>query len=382
MKNLFKRPSHLLVLAALASLGMLTACDDGTDAQRPGPQPPAVTVAKPVVKDIMERDDFTGRFEAVDDVNVRARVTGYLEKIHFTEGSLVREGDLLVTIDQRPYQTQLNEALANLDVAQTQFDLAEQELDRAQTLIKRGNISQATLDERNQQFASAKAQIEGAKAAVNRARLDLEFTEVRAPISGRIGQKGISIGNLVNANETILANIVSQSPIHFYFDVDERSYLAYARMARDGGTANRQTVKVTLTDEQEGDLTGYLDFVDNRVDEATGTVRIRAVFDNADMILQPGLFGRISIPGSPLYEGILIPDEAIGSDQDRRIVYLVGENNAVRPQIVRPGPRIDGYRVIREGLTGEETLVVNGLMRVRPGVTVSPQMTELPPVKQ
>ncbi|RED48041.1 efflux RND transporter periplasmic adaptor subunit [Aestuariispira insulae] len=382
MKNILKRPSKLLALAALAGLGLLTACDDSANSQSPGPQPPAVTVAKPVVKKIMERDDFTGRFEAVDDVNVRARVTGYLEKIHFTEGSLVQEGDLLVTIDQRPYQTQLNEALANLDVAQTQFDLAEQELERAQTLIKRGNISQATLDERNQQFASAKAQIEGAKAAVNRARLDLEFTEVRAPISGRIGQKGISIGNLVNANETILANIVSQSPIHFYFDVDERSYLAYARMARNGGGANRQTVTVTLTDEREGDLTGYLDFVDNRVDEATGTVRIRAVFDNADMILQPGLFGRISIPGSPLYQGILIPDEAIGSDQDRRIVYLVGNDNAVSPQIVRPGPRIDGYRVIREGLTGTEIIVVNGLMRVRPGVTVTPQMTELPPVKQ
>ena len=275
--------------------------------------------------------------------------------------------------------------MANLEISQTQYDLAEQELKRAQTLIKKGNISQATLDERIQQFAAAKAQIQGSRAAVNRTKLDLEFTEVRAPISGRIGQKSISIGNLVNANDSILANIVSQSPMHFIFDVDERSYLAYARMFRTGETTDpkvtSQGVKVTLTDEREGERRGQLDFIDNRVDDATGTMRARAIFDNPDFVLQPGLFGRISIPGSPLYEGILIPDEAIGSDQDRRIVYLLNEDNTVRPQVVRPGPRIDGYRVIRKGLDGTETLVVKGLMRIRPGVTVAPEMSELPLVK-
>ena len=375
-----------LVLGMMFGVFSLSACEDATTTQQHAPQAPAVTVAKPVVKDVMEWDDFTGRFEAIEDVDVRARVTGYLQEIHFIEGSIVREGDLLVTIDQRSYRALLTEALANLEVAETQFELADQELKRAQSLIKKGNISQSTLDERNQQYAAAKAQVEGSKAAVNRARLDLEFTEVKAPVTGRIGQKSISVGNLVNANDSILANIVSQSPIHFYFDVDERSYLAYARMARAGETTNPETmskgVKVTLTDEREGERLGQLDFVDNRVDDATGTVRARAIFDNPDYVLQPGLFGRISIPGSPLYQGILIPDEAIGSDQDRRIVYLLQEDNSVRPQVVRPGPRIDGYRLIRKGLDGTETLVVNGLMRIRPGVTVSPESTDLPPVKQ
>lgn len=388
MKNNTVFDRARLAVAIGGAVALVGCSEPADDAQSGGPPPPpTVTVAKPVVKPIMEWDDFTGRFAAVDSVDVRARVSGYLEKVQFEEGTLVKAGDLLFTIDQRPYEAVLDEAASALTVARTEFDFASKELERAEALVERGNISRSVLDERRQRYAAAQAQIEGAKAAVRRAELDMEFTEIRAPIAGRVSNKRVSVGNLVNANETVLTNIVSLDPIQFYFDIDERSYLAYARMAldgtRDSGRITPYEVRVTLTDETNGQArNGKLDFVDNRIDEATGTMRGRAVFQNDDLLLQPGLFGRISIPGSPLYDGILIPDEAIGSDQDRRIVYIVDDANVVTAQVIRPGPRIDGYRVVRNGLTGTERIVVNGLMRIRPGVTVDPQPVELPPVRQ
>jgi membrane fusion protein, multidrug efflux system len=375
-----------LALAAAAAL-LLAGCP-GEKAKAPAsaPPPPKVSVAKPVVKQITEWDDFTGRFAAVDSVDVRARVSGYVDKVNFDEGSLVKAGDLLFTVDPRPYQAVVDEATANLDVANTQYDFASKELSRAESLVERGNISRSALDERRQQYASAQAQIEGAKAALRRAKLDLEFTQVRAPIAGRVSNKQVSIGNLVEADKTVLTNIVSIDPMQFYFDIDEQSYLAYARTTLDGnGVASMVAsveVRVTLPDESDGGRKGHLDFIDNRIDDATGTMRARAVFPNTDGLLQPGLFGRISIPGSPPHEGVLIPDEAISSDQDRRIVYVLDDKNAVTAQVVRPGPRIDGYRVIRKGLTGSERIVIDGLMRVRPGVTVEPQLVELPPVRK
>jgi RND family efflux transporter MFP subunit len=214
----------------------------------------------------------------------------------------------------------------------------------------------------------------------------VEFTQIKSPLSGRISRKLVSEGNLVNANETILTNVLSLDPIQFYFDVDERSFLAFSRQAR-GGTntsANGETneVVLTLTDERLGQRKGHLDFVDNRLDAASGTIRVRAVFENKDRFLTPGLFGRVTVGASDPYKGVLLPDEAIGSDQDRRVVYVVGENNIVNLKPVRIGPRIDGYRVIRDGLTGNETVVVNGLVRVRPGAPITPQMTTLPPVRE
>ncbi|MDD9905177.1 MAG: efflux RND transporter periplasmic adaptor subunit [Rhodospirillaceae bacterium] len=370
-----------LVLAA-ASLGLAACPGDTPQQQAQAPQAPQVSVAKPIVKDIKEWDDFTGRFQAVEDVDIRARVTGYVKAVHFDEGELVKEGTLLVTIDQRVYRAALEEARAALKVAEAALQYATQELKRAENLSKRGNISRSVVDQRREAFAAARAEIEGAKAAVQRARLDMEFTQIRAPIAGRISAKQISIGSLVSANETILTNIASVNPIHFVFDVDERSYLAYARMAQEGkrksGRETPYEVVVSLSDEKEATRVGFLDFVDNRIDQESGTIRGRAVFPNDDLLLLPGLFGRISVPGSPVYKGVLIPDEAIASDQDRRIVYALGEGNKVTAKVIRPGPQIDGYRVVRRGLTGDETLIVNGLMRVRPGVTVNPQVTELP----
>jgi RND family efflux transporter MFP subunit len=355
-------------------------------AQGGPPQAPPVTVAKPVVKDIVERDDFIGRFEAVDQVDIRARVSGYLDKVHFQDGTLVKAGDLLFTIDPRPYRNALEQAQAAVTSSEVRLNFAQSDLDRAEQLRRTGNIADQLLDQRRQAFLTAKADLDRAQAFLRQAQLDVEFTEIKSPLSGRIARKLVSEGNLINANETILTNVLTLDPIQFYFDVDERSYLAYSRQTQGGtrtsteGAANE--VMLTLTDERQGPRYGRLDFVDNRLDMASGTIRARAVFDNKDLFLTPGLFGRVTIGGSDPYKGILLPDEAVSSDQDRRVVYVVGDNNVVNLAPVRTGPRIDGYRVIREGLKGDETVVVNGLVRVRPGMPVTPQMTTLPPVRE
>ena len=349
-------------------------------------QAPPVTVAKPVVKDIVERDDFIGRFEAVDQVDIRARVSGYLDKVHFQDGTLVTAGDLLFTIDPRPYRNAFEQAQAAVTSSQVRLDFAQSDLDRAEQLRRTGNIADQILDQRRQAFLTAKAELDRAQAALRQAQLDVEFTEIRSPLTGRISRRLVSEGNLVNANQTILTNVVSLDPIQFYFDVDERSYLAYSRQSQGGtktsthGAPNE--VLLTLTDERQGQRSGWLDFVDNRLDAASGTIRARAVFDNKDHFLTPGLFGRVTIGGSDPYRGILLPDESIGSDQDRRVVFVVGGDNVVSIRPVRTGPRIDGYRVIREGLSGDETVVVNGLVRVRPGARVTPQVTTLPPIRE
>lgn|SRR3546814_210760 len=377
------------VLGVGFAMILVASCgDNGSQAQQQAAlPPPTVTVAKPVVREIVEDDEFVGRFEAIDEVDVRARVGGYLEKVHFTDGAIVPEGALLFTIDQRPFKTAVAEAEANLKIAAAEVDYTKRQLERARNLSTRGNISLSTVDERQNDYLAAEAELIGTGAALERARLDLEYTEIRAPISGRIDRHRISIGNLVEPNATILTSIVSLDPIYFYFDIDERSFLAYARDARERGVSLQEgagafKVKVRLSDERDGSFEGTLDFAENRVDEETGTMRVRAVFDNPDLVMQPGLFGIINIPGSLPYEGVLIPDSAISADQDRRIVYRVDGEGKVSPQQIRPGPRLHGYRVVRDGLTGEETIVINGLMRVRPGVTVTPEMTELPPVAE
>jgi multidrug efflux system membrane fusion protein len=356
----------------------------GTTAGAPPPSPPKVTVARPVVKNIVEWDDFTGRFEATDDVAIRSRVTGYLDQIHFRDGAIINKGDLLFTIDPRSFQAAADEASARLDNAKTALNLASQELQRAEGLRTGVEISQSALDQRRQQFLSAQAEVQGATAALQQARLNLEYTKIMAPISGRISRRMLSVGNLVNANDTILTTIVALNPIYFYFDVDERSYIAYARMALQGerpsGRENAYEVRMVVPGDPKETRIGHINFVDNRIDSATGTMRGRAIFDNPDLFLQPGMFGRISIPGTGDHEAVLIPDEAIGSDQDRRIVFVVGPDNKISTKAIRPGPKIDGYRVVRKGLTGDETIVVDGIVRARPGATITPEPTTLPPV--
>lgn len=347
-------------------------------AQAPLPQ---VTVAKPVMKPIHEVDDFIGRFDAVDQVDVRARVGGYLAKIHFVDGAIVKAGDLLFTIDQRPYQAALEQAQADLNSARARVDFNQTDLDRAESLRKTGNIPEQGYDQRRQALLVSRADLDRATAALDRAKLDMEFTEIRAPLPGRISRHLVSPGNLIVANDTLLTNIVTLDPIYFYFDVDERSYLSYLAQGLNGTRPDKPggEVFVTLTGEKESNRAGKIDFMDNRIDQASGTIRGRAVFSNGDLSLTPGLFGRIRIPGSTVYDGILLPEEAIGSDQDRRVVYVVGPDNKIVAKPVRMGPRIDGYRVIRQGLSGDETVVVDGLMRVRPGVQVDAKMKVLPP---
>jgi multidrug efflux system membrane fusion protein len=369
-----------ILLLAMALTILLTL--QSVDAQQ---APPPVTVAKPVVKTIVEDDEFVGRFDSVERVEVRSRLTGYLDSAHFKDGSLVKAGDLLFSIDKREFQTALNQAEAQIDIAQAAFDFSEGQLTRAESLIKNGNVSQSVVDERRGNHLKARGILEQAKSALERAQIDFDYAKIRAPISGRIDQKFLDVGNLVNANDTILTTIVSHDPIFFYFDIDERYYLAYARDARTRGTTLQEgggglEVVVTLSDEIIPPIYGRLDFSENQIDPATGTMRIRAVLDNAEGVLTPGLFGRVNVPGSLPYEGILVPDNSIVADQNRRLVMLVDEEGNVSPRPVRPGPKIDGYRVIREGLDGSETIVVSGVIRARPGAVVTPELIVLPPV--
>ncbi len=349
--------------------------------------PPPVSVAQPIVKTIVEDDEFVGRFEASAEVQVRARVSGYLETVHFTDGQLVKKGDLLFTIDQRQFQTAVRQTEAQIDVALASYDFAQEQLNRAERLAQNGNIAQSVVDERRESFLAASGALEQARAAEELAKIDLEWTEIHAPMSGRIDQRLVDPGNLVGANETILTTIVAEDPVYFYFDIDERYFLAYARDARARGASLQEgggglEVKVTLSDAKIPPQTGVLDFSENRIDPATGTMRVRAVLLNPDSVLTPGLFGRVNVPGSLPYEGILLPDAAIVADQNRRLVMTVDAEGKVIPRDVRPGPRIDGYRVIREGLDGSETVVVEGIVRARPGTVVTPEKIELPPVAE
>ncbi len=377
------RPLGVVTLAMVLAVA---GCERKQQDQHGG-GPPPVTVAKPVVKEIVEMDEFTGRFEPVGAVEVRARVGGYLESVHFKEGAVVKEGDLLFVIDRRPYKALLDQAESSLVAAQTRFDLSKVELERAERLAKSGAGTEQSLDQRRQGFLSAQADLAGAKASLEQSRLNYEFTEIKAPITGRISRKLITEGNLINANTTMLTTIVSIDPIYFYFDIDERSYLAYQRLAQQGsnstgnGGSTGLPVMVMLTDEKEYSHKGTLDFTDNRLDAATGTMRLRASFPNKDLFLTSGLFGRIAVPGSPKYKGVMVPDEAILTDLDRRFVYVVAADGSVKQQPLRLGSRTDNYRIVRDGLKGDETVVINGLQRVRMGGgKVTPQPVELPPV--
>lgn len=366
-----------MIRISLAALIVLIAqCANAQQEQ----QPPTVTVASPVVKEIVEDDEFVGRYEATAEVEVRARVSGYLETVHFIDGALVERGDPLFTVDQRLFRTAVRQAEAQLQVAEASFDFNREQLDRAERLLTNGNISQSAVDERREAFLQAQAAIEDARAALEAAMIDLEFSEIHAPIGGRIGRDLVTPGNLVTADSTVMTTIVALDPMHFYFDIDERYFLAYARDARARGSVLQQgggdlPVRVTLADGMVHE--GRLDFSENRLDPQTGTMRVRAVVPNPDGVIQPGLFGRVNVPGSLPYDAVMVPDEAVMADQNRRVVMLVDDEGNVSPREVRPGPLIDGYRVIREGLTGDETVVIKGLMRARPGAVVTPDRVTL-----
>ncbi|MCK0196847.1 efflux RND transporter periplasmic adaptor subunit [Ancylobacter sp. 6x-1] len=370
--------------AALAALAFsLSACGDGKQAQQAAPSPPQVTVARPELRQITDYDEYVGRFAAVDLVNVYARVSGYLDKIAFTDGQIVKQGDTLFLIDKRPFQVALDQAKANLQRSQADLDFAVSDLQRAQTLLQDKNstaISKQTFDQRQQTERSARAQVAANQAAVQAAQLDLEFAEPRSPVTGRIGDRRVSVGNLVTGGaggtntNTLLATIVSLDPIYFEFTFDEASYLRYKHMEeRFGRDSNPVPVKLGLINEKGFPHDGTMDFVDNRISETTGTIRGRAKFANPDELFTPGMFGRIQVPASAPHDALLVPDVAIGTEQTKKFVYVMAPGDdpqAPQMKYVTLGRQFDGMRVITSGLTADDRVVVNGLMRIRPGAKV------------
>jgi RND family efflux transporter MFP subunit len=342
-------------------------------------------VSQPVVRDVVESDEYTGRLEAVESVEVRARVSGYLQSVHFTDGAIVQQGVLLFVIDPRPYQAELNRAKAALEQAIAQYERTQKDFARAQQLVKARAISQEEVDTRAADRRQAEEAVRAARAAVEAERLNVEFTQVRAPISGRISRAFVTEGNLINggtAASTLLTRIVSLDPIYGYFEVDERSYLKYSRLWRNGTRAasheGKTPVSLGLADETGFPHQGSLDFIDNQLDPNTGTMTGRAVFPNPNLTLIPGLFARIRLPGSRPYKALLIPDEAISSDQAQRFAFVVNDQNSVEYRKLELGPRLDGLRVIRDGLQPQDWVIVNGVQRVRAGAKVDPQRQAIP----
>jgi RND family efflux transporter MFP subunit len=379
-------PKLLRTLSVPASLVFFSLSLAGCDSSRPRaagapPPPPKVTVAKPSKRMVADQDEYVGRFVAVDAIEVRARVSGYLDAIHFKDGQLVKNGDLLFTIDRRPFEATLAQAQANLAQARANLAYAESDLERGQGLVRGSTITQQTFDQRTQAKRVAEASVKAQEAAVRQAELDLGFTELRAPVSGRIGDRRVSAGNLVtggtNGTTTLLATITSIDPIRFEFTMDEASYLRYVRLGGDGASASGRgtnlPARLKLIDEAEFSHQGKTDFVDNAIDRSSGTIRGRAVFPNPDGALTPGMFGRIQLPAGPPAEALLVPDLAIGTEQVRKFVLVVDGENVARPKYVTLGPVMDGLRVVTAGLAADDRVIVNGLMRARPGVKVTPQ---------
>jgi RND family efflux transporter MFP subunit len=366
---------HALVLAGALAL---SGCDDGSDSQAGAaapPAPPEVTVAHPRAERLVEWTEFTGRFEAIEWVEVQARVSGYLNSVDFQDGQLVEKGQLLFVIDPRPFEVALKEAQADLASAEAQAELAELEFQRIAELAESPAFSRQAYDQRMQEKRAADATVAAAQAMVAEARLDLEYTRIYAPVSGRVSDRRVDLGNLVN-EQTLLTTIVSLNPIYFTFDMSEADFLAYQRAVLAGelpSTRDRATlVNVKLVDEEDWSRQGRMNFVDNVVDRGSGTVRARAEFRNPDHLIAPGQFGTIRIPGSPEYEAVLIPDEAIVTDQSQKLVMTVTADNRIEPRVIRPGPTELGLRIVRRGLAPSDRIVINGLLRVRPGMEVTP----------
>ena len=343
--------------------------------------PPAVTVSQPIRRELAEWDEYTGQFAAKEYVEIRARVSGYLTEIHFADGQIVKEGDLLFVIDPRPYEATLAAARAQLAQANAQVDLATQQLNRSAELRKKDFEPASNYDQRVSDLKVATAATESAKAAIRSAELNVGFTRITAPLAGRISNHQVSVGNLVSGSDSAttpaLTTIVSLDPIYFYFDMSEGDYLTYQRATAAGKldeARDSSPVYVRLTDETEWPRRGLLNFIDNQVDRGAGTIRARATFANSDFFVTPGQFGRIRIAASERYNAILIPDGAVVTDQSRKVVMTVKDDGTVEPKVVRPGPMTDdGLRIIRSGLAPTDRVIINGLVRARPGGKVTPQ---------
>lgn len=355
------------VLAALLGAGGLCGC--GRSPALPAAAPaPEVGVAAAVQREVQDFEEVTARLEAPDTVEVRARVAGALDRVHFSEGRQVRRGDLLLTIDPRPFAAEVARSEAQLAAGRTQADLAASELARAENLLPVDGVSRLEVDQLRANLRNARSAVQAAEAALTQARLNLEFASIRAPISGRISRAQVTAGNLVGVGDPVLTTIVSSDRVYAYFDVREAVFLRHVQAARGA----RVPVRMGLANEDGYPHEGQLDFVDNQLNPATATIRGRALFENTGGRFTPGLFARVRLPGSALYPATLVPERAITTDQTRKLVHTVGDDNVVRPREIRPGALVDGLRVV-QGIEPGERVVVDGLHRVSPGALVAPR---------
>jgi len=376
---------RFLTLGGLLSLVVmsLTGCIGSSSASKPVPPSlPEVVYSTPLVRDLAEFDEFTGRTEASLSIDIRSRVTGYLEKAPFKEGEDVKKGQLLFEIDRRPYQAELDRALAQERQAAATMSRLSNEYQRARALVRSRAISEEELDRIAGSLAEADAADQAARAAIRTAKLNLDFTRITAPIDGRISRRNCDPGNLIKADDTILTSLVVLDPIHAYFDVDERTVLRLRRLVNSGKTTlSRQEsipVQLGLADEEGFSLSGHIDFVDNRLDPNTGTLRIRAVIDNPHLLLSPGMFIRLRLPVSATQRCILVPEESLVTDQGQKMVYVLDDQDQVAYRRVTVGQETEGFRVIRTGVSPGDRVIVRGQQRVRPGIKVVPRASEQP----
>ncbi len=360
----------------VAVFGLLSVAVAGCKKQAaaPPPPPPSVTVAKPVAKKIVEHSEYTGRLAAIENVEVRPRVSGYITEIAFKDGALVKKGDLLFVIDPRPYQAALGQSEGQLKQAQAAQDLANRNFTRAEDLQATKVTSKSEFDQSATSKSQGEAQVATAQAAVDAAKLNLDFTRITSPIDGRVSREQVTVGNLVATDTTVLTNIVSVDPIYGYADVDERTVIAYQKMINEGEVKDARVttipVAVALAGEQGFPHQGAIDFVDNQINAATGTLSIRGQFANKDGSLLPGMFIRMSIPTSPEKDGLLITDRAVSSDQGQKFVYVLTADGKVDQRPVTLGPVIDGLRVVVDGLKPDDQVIISGSMKGRPGSPV------------
>ncbi len=363
-----------LALATAITIALLASGCSSHAAPQAAMPAPEVSVAQVLVQPVRQWDEFTGRVAAVESVELRARVSGYVDKVAYTEGQTVAKGDLLFVIDQRPYRATLAHAHADLARARSEAQLAKSQAARAQSLVAVNAISREESDTRTAAVAQADAAVRAAEAAVTSAELDLQFTEVRAPIAGRTGRAMITAGNLARADTTLLTTVVSLDPMYVYFESDERSFLGYQQLAREGQRAElSNAVRVGLANEEGYPHLGTVDFIDNGVDATTGTIHARAVLPNGDGSLTPGLFARVQLEGAAEAEALLIDDKAVLTDQDRKYVYVVGPDNTARRKDIVPGRMVDDLRVVASGLSPDDRVIVRGIQKVFfPGMPVQP----------
>jgi RND family efflux transporter MFP subunit len=373
------------IFAVLALAGLLAGCEKPAS-QAAAPPAPSVTIAQPVKRTVTDWDEYTGRFEPVEEVAVRPRVGGYVNSVEFQDGAIVHAGDLLYVIDPRPFEAAAEQADGQLADARAKVELAKRELDRGLNLVQTSAVSEQVVDQRRQALQAAHAAETQAEGALKAARLNIEFTHVVAPLTGRVGRHLVSPGNLVQGSEagssTLLTSIVTLDPIYVYFDMDETTFIKYSKLWSEGRRpSSRDTanpVQVTLAGETRPSHDGAVNFLDNRLDVSTGTLRSRAVVKNTDLSILPGQFGLVRLIGSAPYEALLIPDAAVATDQSRKIVFVVKPDDTVEARAVTLGPLDEGLRVVRDGLKAEDRVIVDGLQRARVGAKVNPHPAPAP----